>query len=80
MGYSVMNWKQKLFDETVSRTTIFGVLLIIPLFFKAVPAENVPIYLSISGAIVGGGYIKTIMNGVKARTQNGDAAQTLPKS
>jgi len=65
-----MDWKMKLKDELISRTVIMAVLFSIPLIFVTIPPSNVEAYIIIAGMAVGGGYLKTAQNVLKAKYES----------
>lgn len=71
MAYEVMNWKSKLFDELVSRTTFLIVLFLAVAAFVPLTPENERAYIVLAGLSIGAGTAKTIVNGVKAVKANG---------
>lgn len=72
MAYQVMNWKQKIFDELVSRTTFLIVLFLAVVTFIPLTPENERAYIVLAGLSIGAGAAKTIVNGVKA-VKNGNS-------
>jgi len=69
MSYKVMDWKSKLFDELVSRSTFLALAFLTPLFFVDLSAENSKAYIVLAGLSLGTGIAKTVQNTVKARKE-----------
>jgi len=62
-----MDWKMKLMDELISRTVLMAVLYTIPLFFWNPSPTQAQVYTVLAGMGVGGGYLKTVQNALKAK-------------
>lgn len=66
-----MNWKDKLLDELISRSTFLVVLFLVPLWFVKLTPENERAYIAIAGLSLATGVAKTVANGIKAKAAGG---------
>lgn len=66
-----MDWKSKLFDELVSRSTILVGVFLIPLWFVQLSPENERAYIVLAGLALGTGIAKTAANAVKMKRNGG---------
>ena len=67
MCYKVMDWKSKLFDELVSRSTVLTAVFLIPLWFVKLTPENERAYIVLAGLALGTGIAKTAANAIKVK-------------
>ena len=63
-----MSAVMKLKDELISRTVIMAVVFAAPVPFVTFTSEQAGVYMMLAGMAVGGGYLKTVQNMVKAKT------------